>query len=110
MIYLFGESTVGICDCRLADGSYCKNITIWNDMCRDCFHAYEDEIDYPGIKSGRFWDETTGPKVGLDVVQKEIDDSVTFKIKTTDKDFARQLIHFLDECKVKEGSTKVKIK
>lgn len=79
-------------------------------MCEDCLHAYEDEIDYPGINSDHFWNESTGPRVNLDVVQEEMNSPVSIKIKTTDTKFAAKLIDFLNNCKVKENSTKVKIK
>ena len=36
---------MGICECKLADGSLCQNETVWNDMCSDCNSAYDDLRD-----------------------------------------------------------------
>src|SRR5690554_1423853 len=35
---------MGICGCKLDDGTICKKDTVWDEMCGDCLHKYEDGI------------------------------------------------------------------
>lgn len=34
---------MAICNSKLKDGTTCTKQTVWNDMCEDCLHIYEQE-------------------------------------------------------------------
>lgn len=98
---------MGICECHLWDGTYCQNETVWNDMCPECGDAYESMMHVPNREHPRFFD---GRKRGKINIEDERDDTPTkFVIKTTDGKFALRLINFLNDCKVVENSTTLRV-
>ena len=94
---------MGICGCKLFDGTECTEETVWNDMCSECNDAYERFL----ANNDRWWDEEQGKRVDLMVIA---DAPTILEIESTDRKFMLRLIDFLNESKVQENSTVLRLK